>query len=66
MIVDHDGYAIAYEQDKNRIIILLPPTAETRRSTVSKITERKTELSAEELQLILEMAKYVCKGRDKK
>lgn len=65
MIVGRDGYAINYEKEQNRITILLPPTAETRRCTVDQIAERKTELSAEELQLLLEMAMYVCKGRGK-
>jgi len=65
MIVGRDGYAINYEPAQNRITILLPPTAKTSRCTVDQIAERKTELSAEELQLLLEMAMYVCKGRDK-
>ena len=62
MMVSSEGYAIYYDEKHNCITILLPPTAETRRSTVDKIAERKTELSGEELQLILEMAKYICKG----
>jgi hypothetical protein len=62
MIVNRDGYAINYEPEQNRITILMPPTAETRRDTVSQIAERKTELSGEELQLLLDMAKYICRG----
>jgi len=62
MMVTSDGYSIVYDKKVNQITILLPPTAETRRSTVDQIAERKTELSGEELQLILEMAKYICKG----
>lgn len=62
MIISMDGYSVCYDKPGNRITILLPPTAETRRCTVDQIAERKTELSAEELQLLLEMAKYVCKG----
>ena len=65
MMVLIDGYSVCYDKMDNRITILLPPTAKTRRCTVDQIAERKTELSAEELQLLLEMAMYVCKGRDK-
>ena len=65
MIVDRDGYAINYEPAQNRITILLPPTDETARDTVRQRVKRKTNLSGEELQLLLEMAIYVCKGRDK-
>lgn len=65
MIVGQDGYAINYEPAQNRITILLPPTDETARDTVTQRVKRKTELSGEELQLLLEMAMYVCKGRGK-
>lgn len=65
MIVSSEGYSIYYDKPGNQITILLPPTAETRRSTVAPIAERKTELSSEDLQLLLEMARYVCKGRNK-
>ena len=65
MIISMDGYSVCYEKPSNRITILLPPTDETARDTVSQRAKRKTNLSSEELQLLLEMAMYVCKGRDK-
>lgn len=64
MIISMDGYSVFYDKPGNRIIILLPPTAKTVRNTADQIAERKTELSIEELQLLLEIAKYVCKGGD--
>lgn len=64
MIISMDGYSVFYDKPGNRITILLPPTAKTSRCTVDKIAERKTELSGEELQLLLEMAKYICRGGD--
>ena len=64
MMVTSDGYSIVYDKNVNQITIILPPTDETARDTVTQRVKRKTELSGEELQLILEMAKYICKGCD--
>lgn len=64
MMVLSDGYAILYEKQKNMIIIDLPPTAETARDTVSQIVRRKTDLTTSDLELLLMVAKYVCKGGD--
>ena len=62
MMVASDGYSIVYDKKVNQITIILPPTDETARDTVTQRVKRKTELSSEELQLLLEVAKYVCKG----
>lgn len=64
MMVLSDGYAILYEKQKNMVIIDLPPTAETVRDTVSQIVRRKTDLTTSDLELLLMMTKYVCKGGD--
>ena len=62
MMVSSEGYSIVYDKKVNQITIILPPTDETARDTVTQRVKRKTELSGEELQLLLEVAKYVCKG----
>lgn len=62
MIVVSEGYSICYDKEGNRFTISLPQTDETRRDTVSQTAKRKTNLSIEELQLLLDMAKYICRG----
>ena len=64
MIVGQDGYAINYEKGRNRITILLPPTAKTSRCTLDTVVERKTDLTAYDLQMILCMAEWVCEWRE--
>jgi len=64
MIVGQDGYAINYEKERNRITILLPQTSETMTNTVSQVGERKTDLSAWDLQQILVAVKHVCEWEE--
>ena len=66
MVILSDGYAIFYEKPKNRIIIDLPPTMETRTDTTDQVVDRKTDLTVDDLGLLLVMAKYVCKGENEK
>ncbi len=55
-----DGYSVMYERKNNRIVIHLPPTAQTATNTVEQITKRKVDLTDNDLILLLEMAQYIC------
>jgi hypothetical protein len=59
--ISSDGYGIMYERKHNRIVINLPPTTQTVTNTVEQIAERKVDLTDEDLILLLEMSKYICK-----
>lgn len=51
MIVS-DGYSLSYERMKNRIVILLPQTAETMMDTMTLPVKRQ-DRSEEELLILL-------------
>ncbi len=59
--ISSDGYGIMYERNHNRIVIHLPPTEQTTRSTVEQIAERKVDLTNEDLILLLQIAKHIAK-----
>ena len=61
--ISSNGYGIMYERNHNRIVINLPPTAQTVTNTVEQIVNRKVDLTDEDLILLLEMAQYICKRR---
>ena len=54
-----DGYSALYEPNNNKITILLPQTVSTVRSTVQPISSRKTDITDDDLFLLLEMAMYI-------
>ena len=56
-----DGYCISYLKRENRIVIVLPPTAQTPNNTFDKPVIRKTDISDEDAILLLEMVKYIFK-----
>jgi len=58
MIVS-DGYSLIYDKGKNRIVIRLPQTMETLTNTMDAITDRKTDITADEQSCILNVVKAV-------
>lgn len=52
MIVS-DGYSLSYERNKNRIVILLPQTAETMTNTMTLPVKRQDRSEAELSILLL-------------
>ena len=58
--ISSDGYGIMYKRNQNRIVINLPPTAQTVTNTVEQIAARKVDLTDEDLTLLLAMARYIC------
>lgn len=57
MIVS-DGYSLSYERMKNRIVILLPQTAETLMDTMSLPVKRQ-DRSEEELVILLQITRHL-------
>lgn len=57
MIVS-DGYSLSYERMKNRIVILLPQTAETMTNTMTLPVKRQ-DRSEEELLILLQITRQL-------
>ncbi len=57
MIVS-DGYTLSYERKKNRIVILLPQTAETLMDTMTLPVKRQ-DRSEEELLILLQITRHL-------
>ena len=57
MIVS-DGYSLSYERMKNRIVILLPQTAETMTNTMTLPVKRQ-DRSEEELLILLQITRHI-------
>lgn len=62
MIVS-DGYSLSYERKKNRIVILLPQTAETMMDTMSLPVKRQ-DRSEEELLILLLITRQLFEVND--
>lgn len=52
-----DGYSIEYYANSNRIEITLPQTMRTLTNTVSMVTNRRTDITSDELSAILVVVK---------
>lgn len=57
MMVIVDGYSIEYYVKSNRIEITLPQTMRTLTNTVSMVSNRRTDITNEELGAILVVVK---------
>lgn len=62
MIKTSDGYFIEQFVDQNKIVIVLPQTPETLNSTMGPVSDRKKELSKDELLYILMIVKNCAEG----
>jgi len=58
-VIISDGYSIHHDKKRNRIIIGLPQTFETARTTALPIVSRKTDFSEAELMFLLGIMKYI-------
>ena len=52
-----DGYSIEYYASSNRIEIILPQTLKSLTNTVSMVTNRRTDITSDELGAILTVVK---------
>ena len=59
-----DGYTLEYYKGRNQIVIGLPQTMQTATNTVSMVTNRKVDLTAEDQMIILAVVKYVMGERE--
>lgn len=53
MIVTDDGYSIEFYPNNNKIVIVLPQTLKTLTSTAAMISNRREDLSNEEMMALL-------------
>lgn len=58
MIVN-DGYSIEYYPKRNTIEIVMPQTLKTLTNTVQMVTNRRTDITEQELAAILAMVKAI-------
>ena len=62
MYLTIDGYNLEYIPSQNRIVIGLPQTHSTINNTALPVEDRKTELSENELAMLLLIVRYIFKG----
>lgn len=63
MMIVSDGYSLSYERMKNRIVILLPQTAETMMDTMSLPVKRE-DRGEEELLILLLITRHLFEVND--
>lgn len=61
-MIKSDGYSLTYYVDLNKIVIILPQTMQTLTNTVAMVSNRKTELTAEEEAAILAVVRAIMDG----
>lgn len=60
-----DGYSIEYYASSNRIVIMLPQTTQTLTNTVSMVSNRRTDITNDELSAILAVVRAMLeRGED--
>lgn len=59
MIVS-DGYSAEYYPQCNSIVITMPQTVKTITNTAQMVTDRKIDITDEDLCLLVELTKYIC------
>lgn len=60
MMIVSDGYSAEYYPNRNQIVITMPQTIQTITNTVQMVTNRKVDISKEDLALIMSLVKYIC------
>ena len=61
-MITSDGYSLIYYANNNKIVIILPQTLKSLTNTVQMVTNRKTELTAEEQATILGVVRAIMDG----
>lgn len=59
MIVS-EGYSVMYVPKDNQIVITMPQTARTLTTTVQMVTDRKMDITDDDLVIIMSLVKYIC------
>ena len=60
MMIICEGYSVKYVPKDNQIIITLPQTAKTINNTIQMVTDRKMDITDDDLALIMSLVKYIC------
>ena len=61
MLITDDGYGLVYYKNRNLIEIYLPQTPYTATNTITDPVDRKIDLSDSELNLLLQLARKICR-----
>ena len=59
MIVS-EGYSAEYYPQCNQIVITMPQTVKTITNTVQMVTDRKMDITDDDLCLLVAVTKYIC------
>lgn len=59
MIVS-DGYSAEYYLQRNQIVITMPQTIKTINNTMQMVTNRKMDITDDDLVVIMSLVKYIC------
>lgn len=60
MMIVSDGYSAEYYPQSNQIVITMPQTFKTITNTVQMLTNRKMDITDDDLALIMSLVKYIC------
>ena len=60
MMIVSDGYSAEYYPQSNQIVITLPQTVKTINNTIQMVTDRKMDITDDDLALIMSLVKYIC------
>lgn len=60
MMIICEGYSVKYVPKDNQIIITLPQTFKTITNTVQMLTDRKMDITDDDLAQIMSLVKYIC------
>ena len=60
MMIICEGYSVKYVPKDNQIIITLPQTFKTITNTVQMVTDRKMDITDDDLCLLVAVTKYIC------
>lgn len=59
MIISSDGYYLSYDKMRNYIMIHIPQTAETLENTIDTPVNRRTDVTENDLTVLLQIAKII-------
>ena len=60
MMIICDGYSAEYYPHSNQIVITMPQTFKTINNTMQIVTDRKMDITDDDLALIITLVKYIC------
>lgn len=59
MILTSNGYSLIYHKNRNQIVIGLPQTAKTLTNTLEPVVDRRTDVEAKDLAILLNATQFI-------